>query len=214
MNMPISINNPKLLRSITACGECDLLLRKIDAPYGQKALCPRCSHVLYQPKKNSIDRSLALALSGLILFIPANALPILRLQVLGIEHGATMLTGVIGLFNNGMWTLSFVVLLASIIFPLTKLLLVIYITAGLKFSQNFPKLANCMRWYQHLDEWGMLEVYTLGIIVAYTKLIGLAHVIPELGLYCFIGVLLIAGFISTTMDEKLYWEMIEEQQND
>jgi paraquat-inducible protein A len=61
---------------------------------------------------------------------------------------------------------------------------------------------------------GMLEVYALGIIVAYVKLIDLANVIPELGLYCFVGMLFIATFISITMDEEKFWELIEEQQRD
>ncbi len=194
---------------VLACDECDLLLYKKPIRIGQKAYCPRCNHVLYESKKDSINRSLALAITGLILFIPANLLPILRLKVLGIEHGATMFTGVVSLFQNGMWILSIVVLLASIVIPAIKLLLVFYISLGLKSSRNFPRLAQCMRWHQHMDEWGMLEVYTLGILVAYTKLIGLAQVIPELGLYCFVAVLFIAGFTSTTVDEELYWEKIE-----
>jgi paraquat-inducible protein A len=60
----------------------------------------------------------------------------------------------------------------------------------------------------------MLEVYALGIIVAYVKLIDLANIIPELGLYCFIGVLFISSFISIVMDEEKFWELIEEQQHD
>jgi len=203
-----------MLSFVTACGECDLLLKKEATPYGKKACCPRCGHVLSKSKKNSIDRSLALAIAGLVLFIPANTLPILRLEILGIESGATMLSGVAALFQKDMWILSIVVLLASVIVPLSKLLLVLYITLGLKLNRSFPRLANCLRWYRHINEWGMLEVYALGIIVAYTKLIDLAHVIPELGLYCFVGVLLIATFISATMDEEKFWELIEEQQRD
>ena len=59
----------------------------------------------------------------------------------------------------------------------------------------------------------MLEVYTLGIIVAYTKLVSLAHVIPELGLYCFILVLIIVTVIHSIMDTEAFWELIEVQQS-
>lgn len=212
MTSPSTINTQNLLSSVTACGGCDLLLKKEAAPYGKKACCPRCGHVLSKSKKNSVDRSLALAIAGLALFIPANVLPILQLHTLGIENDATMLSGVIALFQNDFWILSIVVLLASIIIPIFKLLFVLYITVGLKLNRSLPRLADYMRWYRHIEEWGMLEVYALGIIVAYVKLIDLADIIPELGLYCFIGVLFISSFISIAMDEEKFWELIEEQQ--
>lgn len=212
MTSPSTINTQNFLSSVTACGGCDLLLKKEAAPYGKKACCPRCGHVLSKSKKNSVDRSLALAIAGLALFIPANVLPILQLHTLGIENDATMLSGVIALFQNDFWILSIVVLLASIIIPLFKLLFVLYITVGLKLNRSLPRLADYMRWYRHIEEWGMLEVYALGIIVAYVKLIDLADIIPEPGLYCFIGVLLISSFISIAMDEEKFWELIEEQQ--
>lgn len=212
MTSPSTINTQNFLSSVTACGGCDLLLKKEAAPYGKKACCPRCGHVLSKSKKNSVDRSLALAIAGLALFIPANVLPILQLHTLGIENDATMLSGVIALFQNDFWILSIVVLLASIIIPIFKLLFVLYITVGLKLNRSLPRLADYMRWYRHIEEWGMLEVYALGIIVAYVKLIDLADIIPEPGLYCFIGVLLISSFISIAMDEEKFWELIEEQQ--
>jgi len=213
--MPSSstISTQNILSSVTACGECDLLLKKEAAPCGKKVCCPRCGHILSKSKENSVDRSLSLAIAGLILIIPANILPILQLQTLGIENDATMLSGVIALFQNDFWILSIVVLLASIIVPFLKLLFVLYVTSGLKLNHSLPRLADCMRWYRHIEEWGMLEVYALGIIVAYVKLIDLADIIPELGLYCFIGVLLISSFISIVMDEEEFWELIEEQQH-
>ncbi len=201
------------LRSLTACGDCDLLLEDIAVSPGNNLRCPRCGHVLHRCKKDSVDRSLGLALAGLILFVPANLLPMLRLEVLGIEHSATMMTGVIALFENGMWALAIVVLLASIVVPLVKLLLVSYLTLSFKLKRNFPLLATCFRWFLHLDEWGMLEVYTLGIIVAYVKLVGMAQVLPELGLYSFMSVLFIVSFISSVMDERKFWQLIEARQN-
>ncbi len=205
----IDLQPPEIL----ACGDCDLIQRKQDFATGSKISCPRCANTLRHPKTNSVNRCLALAITALILFIPAITLPLLELRVVGIAHSANMLTGVIALFRNHMWTLSIVVLVFSIVVPLTKLLLVLYITASLKLKRASSTTAVCLRWYHHLNEWGMLEVYTLGIIVAYTKLVSLAHVIPELGLHCFILVLLIVTVIHSIMDTEAFWELIEVQQS-
>ena len=49
-----------------ACHECDLLHRKRPLQDGQTARCSRCGATLYQKKKNSIERALALTSAAFI----------------------------------------------------------------------------------------------------------------------------------------------------
>jgi paraquat-inducible protein A len=62
---------------LLACHECDLLHRIKPLPEGQTAVCSRCGAELCSHKRDSFERSLALTLAGLILFIMANAYPCL-----------------------------------------------------------------------------------------------------------------------------------------
>ena len=70
-------------------------------------------------------------------------------------------------------------------------------------------LAQWMRWLQHLDEWAMLEVYTLGIIVACVKLSSMADLRFGIGLYAFIGLLLVAVASAGSLDSALFWRRID-----
>ncbi|MDD5412330.1 MAG: paraquat-inducible membrane protein A, partial [Methylobacter sp.] len=55
-----------------ACPECDLLLNTALPAIGEKAHCPRCGYLLQRPRKQSIERTFALSIAGLILIFPAN----------------------------------------------------------------------------------------------------------------------------------------------
>jgi paraquat-inducible protein A len=58
----------------------------------------------------------------------------------------------------------------------------------------------------------MLEVYMLGVLVCVVKLKGMASIVPGVGLYCFIGLLLAATMMSSLLDEDSFWTRIEQGQ--
>jgi paraquat-inducible protein A len=66
-----------------------------------------------------------------------------------------------------------------------------------------------MRWLQHFDEWAMLEVYTLGIIVACVKLSSMADLRFGMGLYAFVGLLLVTVTLTASLDRALFWRRID-----
>jgi len=199
------------IADLLACPDCDLLLEHKHIEPGQKACCPRCGHVLHAPKRNSVDKTLALALAGLIFFIPANFMPIMTLDTMGLKQAGSVLDGIQGIYDNGYFFVSLMVALTSLVFPLVKLSLLFYVSLHLKLKRYPHDLPLFMRWYNHLDEWGMLEVYMVGILVTIIKLHHIAHIHYDFGLICFIGLLFVALSSSVSMDEHEFWERIEER---
>ena len=196
-----------------ACKDCDLLIERVDTPPGDKALCPRCENPLYQRRQQGIERTLALAITGLLLFIPANLLPVMSLQLIGHETSTTIYEGSLVLFREGLYWTALLVFSASVVIPLCKLLLMLFVSGTLQLGRSSPLLPYAMRYYHHIDEWGMLEVYMLGVLVAVVKLKGMASVIPDVGLYCFIGLLLVTTLMSSLLDQDNVWEQIEHSQD-
>jgi len=192
-----------------ACKDCDLLLERLEAPPGDKALCPRCANPLYQPRHNSIEHTLALAITGLLLFIPANLLPVMSLGLIGQETSTTIYQGSLVLFQEGLYWTALLVLFASIVIPFCKLLLMLFISGHLYLERFNTLLPGAFRYYHYLDEWGMLEVYMLGVLVAVVKLKGMASVIPGIGLYCFVALPLVTTLMSSWLDEDSFWNSIE-----
>lgn len=192
-----------------ACHDCDLLIEREAVPFGVKACCPRCGQTLYQKKHNSVERSFALAITGLLLFVPANLLPVMSLQILGLQQSTTIYQGALAIFEAGLYWTAALVFIASIVVPLAKILLMLFVSGSLYLEKYTPPLPYAFRYYHYLDEWGMLEVYMLGILVSVVKLKGMATVIPDTGLLCFIGLLLVTSLLSTVMDAEDFWERIE-----
>ena len=192
-----------------ACHDCDGLFPLEAIRLGLCAKCPRCGAVLYQPKKDTVERSLALVLTGLIFYIPANVFPIFILKTMGNVRENIMISGVIKLFREGLWDLAVLVFCASILIPLVKLMTLFYVLAAAKLRRKFAGVAKVFRVYHFIDEWGMLEVYMLGILVALTKLGALADVYLGLGFYSFIGLMLITVFSSTALDSQFVWNELE-----
>ncbi|MBL1265546.1 paraquat-inducible protein A [Methylomicrobium sp. RS1] len=198
---------PKL--QLEACPECDALLRPAALVDGDKAHCPRCGFLLQRAQKNSIERSLALSVAGLLLFVPANCLPLVGIKFLGNAKDGILLSGVAALYGEGMWAVATLVFLSSMLFPLVNILLSLAISLHLYLNRPNRYLRHWMRWLQHLDEWAMLEVYTLGIIVACVKLSSMADLHFGLGLYAFVGLLLVTVALAASLDRTLFWQRID-----
>ena len=86
--------------ALIACHECDVIHRIKPLPGKGAAHCIRCDAVLYKHKPNSLDRTLAFAFAGLILFILANSFPFLGLKIGSQVRETTLITGIYAMNRN------------------------------------------------------------------------------------------------------------------
>ncbi|WEK30452.1 MAG: paraquat-inducible protein A [Candidatus Pseudomonas phytovorans] len=210
--MPNSVEPEALahlpLDELVACHECDLLLRKPVLKHDEKAQCPRCGYELYAHRHNVVNRSLALVLTALLLFVPANFLPIMQLHLLGQTSDDTVWSGVLGLYNSQMRGVAVVVFLCSMAIPLAKLLCQLAVLLSIRFNVGRSFGLLFYRIYHHLRDWGMLEVYFMGVLVAIVKLVDLADLTVGLGLFCFISLLLIQVWLEVVMSPHQIWSAL------
>ncbi|KAI2673545.1 MULTISPECIES: paraquat-inducible protein A [unclassified Pseudomonas] len=196
------------LDDLVACHECDLLMRKPALAHGEKALCPRCGYELYANRHNVVQRSLALVIAALLLYIPANFLPIMELNLLGQSSHDTVWSGVVGLFDTGMQGVAVVVFLCSMGIPLAKLLCQLAVLLSIRFDIGRSYGLLLYRIYHHLRDWGMLEVYLMGVLVAIVKLADMAAITVGLGLVCFISLLLVQVCLEVVMSPHQIWQAL------
>ncbi|MBA1191102.1 paraquat-inducible protein A [Pseudomonas entomophila] len=193
------------LQGLVACHECDLLMEKPVLSPGEKAHCPRCGYELYAHRPNVVNRSLALVITALLLYIPANFLPIMKLHVLGQSSADTVWNGVLGLYGADMVGISIVVFLCSMAIPLAKLLCQLAVLLSIRLNVARGHGLLFYRLYHHLRDWGMLEVYFMGVLVAVVKLVDMAEVTVGFGLFCFIGLLLVQVWLEVVMSPHQIW---------
>jgi paraquat-inducible protein A len=199
------------MNELTACHECDLLVRRNHGAAGTQALCPRCGCVLHKPVSESINKSLAMSMTGLILYIPANFLPIMTLEMIGLSNSNTMIKGVIQLFQGGYWWMSLLVFMCSMVVPLIQLILLFCICLFVKFGWYSALLIKMTRALSHINEWAMLDVYMLGILVAFVKMMDMGDLIVGTGMFCYISLLVTAVYATSSFDAHLIWEEMEKK---
>jgi len=196
------------LEELVACHECDLLMRKPPLANGERAECPRCGYELYTHRYQVVRRSLALTITALLFYVPANFLPIMQLNLYGTTTHDTVWSGVLGLYKGGMQGVALVVFLCSMGVPLLKLLCQLAVLLSIRWDIGRSYGLVLYRIYHHLRDWGMLEVYLMGILVAIVKLRDMADLSVGLGLGCFIGLLLVQVWLEVTMSPHQIWETL------
>ena len=199
---------------IMACHECGVVHRVVSLTPGRTAACTVCDAKLYREQRDSIERVLALTIAALVLFIVANVLPFMTLALEGREQPSTIMTGVLGLHDAGMWPLAALVLAAAIVMPLVKLLSLLYVLVPLHFGRPIAGTATLFRWIEAIHPWSMMEVFLLGVIVAYVKLSDLATIELGVALFAFVGVILLMSAADVALDPRRIWNRLSPQGSD
>jgi len=190
------------LASCRICG----LTQRVEAPAaGYRAACCRCATILEGDKPDSLNRTLAFAASALILYVPANLLPIMSFEYFGAVEHNTVWSGVVNLYKSGMWFIAAVVFMASILVPLVKLTILFFLALSSKTGRGAKLKTALYRLIRAVGAWAMLDVFMLSILVAAVKLGQLAKITPGPGALPFTLVVIFSVLASESFDPRLIW---------
>ncbi|MDR6294065.1 paraquat-inducible protein A [Inquilinus ginsengisoli] len=191
------------------CHECGLRHDVPALPDGTAARCSRCGATLHKFRATSLDHAFAYTCAGLVFFLMANLLPFISLEISGRIQAASLVTGVVTLYRQGLWELAAVVALTMFVAPGLRLGTLALVLGGLRLKRPPRWLPRLYRWAELLGPWAMMEVYLLGVFVAYVKLIDLATVDIGPGLYS-VGALMLAIIAAgTSLDNQTVWRVFE-----
>ncbi len=188
-----------------ACKTCGLLQCMEPVPAGSQAVCGRCGEALVRAIISSRTRTAAFALAALFLYVPANIYPLMIMEYMGRHSENTVWGGVQALYEDHMWYIAAIVFVASILFPLLKLLGLFYLV-----SYRGPRWQKSRTWIYRvvcqIGPWAMLDVFLLSILVALIRFGRFADVIPGPGIYAFISVVALTLLASSSFDPQLIWK--------
>jgi paraquat-inducible protein A len=191
-----------------ACPTCDLLQQVEELEPGMVAECPRCGSMVERHGRDSLARTASLSLAALILYVPANIYPILRMTYYGAYSENTVWDGCVRLFQDEQYLVAVIVFLASIVIPFCKLLGLFYLTTTAKLGSTRRRRERTFifRFIDAIGPWAMLDVFLLAILVALVRLQQLATVYPGPGLLPFASVVFLTILASRSFDPALIWE--------
>lgn len=172
------------------------------------ARCPRCGTPQRRRRVDSIARAWAMLLAGVIFYIPANLLPVMRFGLLGSGSDNTILGSVIELWRAGAYDIAVVIFVASVGVPCAK-----FLVLGLLLvtSQRCSRWARRERaWLYRLIErvgyWSMLDVLVVATIAALLHFHGLTSAEPRLGIFFFGATVILTMLSALNFDPRLIWD--------
>ncbi len=175
--------------------------------------CSRCEAPLHQRKPHSLPLTWGLAISALILLLPANLLPIMIIEKFGSKDGDTIIEGVIYFLRHKEYFVAIVIFVASIVIPFIKLLILFaaLLVQRLKLRALIPAIAKALRFVRFIGKYSMLDVFVVGLMVAMVHFGQMASVLPAPAVVPFAAAVILTMIATETFDTRLLWDIYDDK---
>lgn len=205
---------PAMAAQLTAsklheCPDCGQMQILPAMPPSTRAVCLRCDAVLRHTRRDPFTACLALNLAALILFAVAGTLTIMSVATGGQARAAGLVTGPVELSDYGLPELAAVVLGTTFVIPLARTLCTVAVLIGLRLKHPPAELRYLFAWVEHLRPWSMIEIYMLGLFVAYVRLSDMARIDLGPAVFALIGLMVILVWADFALDDQAVWEAME-----
>ena len=181
--------------------------------YDDQQQCRCCGSAIHSRFIQSANRCWALTLSAALLLIPANTLPIMTIKTFGRGVPDTIISGIISLFEHGLYPIGIIVFLASIMVPILKIIGLILLLLSIQGKINMGR-KECTRIYRLIEffgKWSMLDVFVVSLLVALVDIGGIASVDAGLGVTAFCAMVIFTMFAVNSFDTRLIWDNIKDK---
>ncbi len=175
--------------------------------------CPRCFSKITRRIPHSIQKTTALVIAAIVLYIPANILPIMTYSTLGAVATDTIYSGVVALVAAELYWIAVVVFTASIVVPIAKILILSYLvwSANFKTNTSIHVRMKLYRFTEFIGRWSMIDVFVVTIFVALVQFGFLYTVEPENAIIAFAAVVVLTMIAADAFDPRLMWDALEEK---
>jgi paraquat-inducible protein A len=198
---------------LVGCPGCRLIIRPYAGLQIARARCPRCGTILHPRKPNSIQRTWALVLAAMILYLPANLLPVMHTTYLGRTQSDTIISGVYYFMISGSWHLALIIFIASVVVPAFKLIFLSYLLDSLQngMRRNPHERTRLYRFIEVIGRWSMVDIFVVAVMVAMLQMGNFANVQAGLGAIFFAAVVILTMIAAASFDPRLIWDAMEHQ---
>ena len=190
---------------LISCKNCHKVYEKEDYTSFK---CDKCGHSVRKRVKNSLQTSLALIITALLLFIPAMIYPMMEVTQLGVEEGSTIIAGVIAFLSHGDYFIAFVILTASVIIPLIKLIGLLFIFSTLIIDIRLKNKTKIKIFYfiEAIGKWSMIDIYVVAILASIVQLDEVFNIKGGIAATSFAFVVVLTMIAAHRFDTRIIWD--------
>ena len=186
------------------CEHCDHVYRRVDLARGEVAYCQVCGAVLCRAERFDIDQWLALTVAAAIVFVLANAYPIISIGMGGLHNEATLWQSVAALAHGAAAPIAVPAAITAIVVPFLQIALLVWVLGFASAGRQAPGFAAAMRLLHGLRPWSMVEVCLLGALVSIVKLSGYLAVVPGVGIWAMAALSILLPLIASRDTHQLW----------
>ena len=175
--------------------------------------CSTCGARLHARVPHSIQRCVALCATAVLLYIPANVLPIMSTDQLGRVTDRTILGGVIELFEYGSYPIAAVIFAASVLVPVGKLSALGWLCWSVRFRHAHSRAERTAlyRLTELVGKWSMTDVFVVAVLVALIHLGGVLNITPGPAALAFGAMVITTMLAAESFDPRLIWDAQESE---
>ena len=170
--------------------------------------CSRCGSHIHDRIPDSLQRTVALLIAAVVLYFPANLLPIMTTDQFGRSVDSTIIGGVLLLWNMGSYPVALVILIASVLVPIGKILIVATLcwTVGRHQTISPRQRTTLYRITEFIGPWSMVDVFVVASLVALVQITGIFVIRPGGAALAFAGVVIVTMLAAESFDPRLIWD--------
>jgi paraquat-inducible protein A len=193
---------------IMSCHDCGLLLEANRLSADVTLACPRCNAVVHFRKHQSIPTTWALVITSVILFVPANLLPIMRVDFLGSSEYSTIMDGILYFFHVKEYGIGLIIFVASILVPLFKIagLSIILLSIKFKWKRWLRHKTILFRFIEFVGRWSMLDIFVIALMATLVEFGNFTATFAAPAASYFAAVVVCTMFAAHTFDARLLWD--------
>ncbi|WP_380181488.1 membrane integrity-associated transporter subunit PqiA [Kalamiella sp. sgz302252] len=195
-----------LQQNMRSCSCCTAVLA------ADQLVCPRCGTAGHARRRHSLQWTLALLLTSLLLYIPANLMPIMITESLGSKITSTIMAGVVLLWSEGSYPVALVIFIASIMVPSLKMLAIAWLcwdaNGKSKPHQDSERMHKIYEVVEFVGRWSMIDVFVIAVLSALVRMGQLMNIYPATGALLFALVVILTMFAAMTFDPRLTWDRV------
>jgi paraquat-inducible protein A len=149
----------------------------------------------------------ALAFAAAVMLVPANLLPVLTTDTSGSERDDTILSGAIQLWTHGLGAIAVIVITASIIIPILKLVGLAWIIFSVRSGKpkNPQRLTRIYVALDFIGRWSMLDVFLAAFLTGLVQFGALTMVEARSGIVAFAAAVILTVLATRAFDPRAIW---------
>ncbi len=195
------------------CPKCGLVQLGEECLRREITFCCRCGTPLVRRVFKSLEASLACSIAIMLLLAPAVLDPFLTTSAFGASRTSVLPMSASFLWDEGWPPLAVGVALFVMVFPVLRFGALTAVLATIRAGGRPVWLGFVFRSANALETWAMLDVFLLGMVVAYARLRVAIHVNIDSGALCFAAAAVLSLFVRATLDRAQVWRLISPDQD-